>query len=239
MKSQLFEVFDRIYIINLTARTDRRKEMINQLKKIGISPDDERLEFYAACRPEDPSQFPTIGAKGCFMSHLGILKDAMKRKLNRVAIFEDDLNFSNDFNVLFPSMIKHLRTYNWSIFYGGYQLKKNLESESQYGLIEIPSDTEIRTTHFVCFHSNAIAKSVAYLEALASRQAGDPNGGPMHVDGAYSWFRRSHPSFVTLAANPQLGYQRSSRTDIHDLGWKDKIPVIRNIVGSLRKLKIT
>ena len=57
----------------------------------------------------------------------------------------------------------------------------------------------------------------------------------MHVDGAYCWFRHAHPHFRTLLAVPELGYQRSSRTDIHDLRWFDRVPVAREAVAWLRQ----
>lgn len=41
----------------------------------------------------------------------------------------------------------------------------------------------------------------------------------MHVDGAYSWFRKDHPFLRTLLADPELGYQRPSRSDIFTGHW--------------------
>jgi glycosyl transferase, family 25 len=58
----------------------------------------------------------------------------------------------------------------------------------------------------------------------------------MHVDGAYSWFRRQHPEVITLLAMPELGHQRSSRTDIHDLNWYDRSIVLRPLVSVLRRI---
>jgi len=59
----------------------------------------------------------------------------------------------------------------------------------------------------------------------------------MHVDGAYGWFRYEFPSKATWLAVPQLGYQRSSRTDIHPLQWFDRIPGIRWAIEWLRQMK--
>jgi glycosyl transferase family 25 len=59
----------------------------------------------------------------------------------------------------------------------------------------------------------------------------------MHVDGAYSWFRRAHPQFLTVLASPELGHQRHSATDIHPLKWFDKTPVLKSLVALARKLK--
>jgi glycosyl transferase, family 25 len=56
-----------------------------------------------------------------------------------------------------------------------------------------------------------------FLRQVLDRPPGHPEGGPMHVDGAYTTFRRNHPEFMTLAAIPSLGHQRASRSDIYPL----------------------
>jgi glycosyl transferase, family 25 len=55
---------------------------------------------------------------------------------------------------------------------------------------------------------------LVYMQAQLERPAGDPLGGPMHVDGTYSWFRRDHPELVTLLSVPEIAHQRSSHSDI-------------------------
>lgn len=59
----------------------------------------------------------------------------------------------------------------------------------------------------------------------------------MHVDGAYNWVRRLNPDLPTLMASPQLGSQRPSRTDIHQLKWFDKVPGIRDLATFARRLR--
>ena len=58
----------------------------------------------------------------------------------------------------------------------------------------------------------------------------------MHVDGAYHWFRRAHPELVCFIAEPPLAYQRASRTDIHALSWRDRVPLVRELVAFGRKI---
>jgi hypothetical protein len=78
---------------------------------------------------------------------------------------------------------------------------------------------------------------VSYLEAQLARPAGDPHGGPMHVDGSYSWFRRGHPELSTLIAVPEIGHQRASKTDVHDLGLRDRLPILRTAMAAVRRLR--
>lgn len=83
----------------------------------------------------------------------------------------------------------------------------------------------------------AIARLVPYLQAMLERPSGDPAGGPMHVDGAYSWFRRAHPDLRTVLATPPLGYQRPSRTDVHALRWFDRLPGLHRVAALLRRVR--
>lgn len=230
------DYFERIFIINLPSRTDRQAEIALQLKAIGLSLAEGCVELFPAVRPDAPEGFPSIGARGCFMSHLGVLRTAQRLGLQRVAIFEDDLDFAADFNKRIQPLLGQLASANWSMFYGGYHLEQTLAGQPCGALLEAQSDGLIGTTHFVVFQGAAIAAAVRYLEAILARPAGDPDGGPMHVDGAYNWFRRANPQFKTVLAIPELGFQRSSRTDIHDLRWYDTTPLVRGLVAALRLL---
>jgi hypothetical protein len=85
----------------------------------------------------------------------------------------------------------------------------------------------------------AISACSAYLNAMLARPPGSPNGGPMHVDGAYSWFRKDNPQYTTFVTVPAIGLQRSSRSDIAELSWYDRIPVLKQATGVLRRLKLS
>ena len=95
----------------------------------------------------------------------------------------------------------------------------------------------LSTTAFVAVQGRHLAALVPYLEAMLARPPGDPLGGPMHIDGAYCWFRRAHPGMATWLTNPPLGYQRASRTDIHTLRWFDRRTWSAALVAGLRRLR--
>ena len=86
----------KIYVINLSTRPDRRKEAEKELARI-----DWRAEFFSAERPIDALGFPSIGARGCFESHLSVLKLGLAQG-EHLAILEDDLNFSRSFAERWP-----------------------------------------------------------------------------------------------------------------------------------------
>jgi glycosyl transferase, family 25 len=200
------DYFQRVYIINLPSRKDRKHEMQAQLEKIGLTLEHPQIELFSAIRPDSAGDFPSIGARGCFMSHLGILKDAQKRGLATILILEDDLDFAQDFQIRMPKILHELTQSTWGIFYGGYEFI-SLNTPINSGIIIPPYSLPVRTTHFVGFQQPTIALLIDYLEKMLSRPGGDPEGGPMHVDGAYSWFRKQHPDVLTLLAAPELGHR--------------------------------
>lgn len=234
----LNKLFDQVYIINLPERADRRSEMAEQLSLLGLSLDSERVHVFAAVKPESAEGFPSNGARGCFMSHLGILEDAAKRQYPRILIIEDDCNFSGALVDSTKALEIQIQQTEWSILYGGLvQRHTSAPSAAGLQLETIPPANGIMGTHFVALRHDAIAPLAAYLRAMLKRPAGDPEGGPMHVDGAYSWFRAANPHLQTVMCSPQIAYQRSSRTDIHDGAWYDRSPLTQGLADALRKLK--
>lgn len=69
------------FYINLDRRIDRRQQFEAEVEKMNLTA--ERF----------PAISHQIGALGCTMSHLAVLKLARDRKYERVCIFEDDFEF--------------------------------------------------------------------------------------------------------------------------------------------------
>lgn len=235
--SLLSDFFQQIYIINLPERTDRRDEMQEQLNLIGLSLQHPKVSLFAATRPQDAGEFESIGARGCYMSHLRVLQDAKAKNLSRILIIEDDLNFSKDFLTKIDKTIENLSQIDWKLYYGSYNLKEPISIDASQPTYEILFTTVLMTSPFMGFQGEIISELVDYLELLLTRKNGDSRGGPMHVDGAYFCFRGLNPSYKTIISMPQLGYQRSSRTDIYTLRWYDSVIIVRNCVAFFRKLK--
>jgi GR25 family glycosyltransferase involved in LPS biosynthesis len=101
---------DKIFIINLEERFDRKNEMVKELEKAGIT----NYEFFKAIRPtsqedidrwnpnfvtERPKWLKTdlqkyrLGSLGCLLSHVGVMKLSLQRNYNRILILEDDVSF--------------------------------------------------------------------------------------------------------------------------------------------------
>jgi glycosyl transferase family 25 len=234
-----FGSFDRVYVINLPMRRDRARDMRRQFQKIGVDSDVPPIQWLAACRPRDAGGFSSIGARGCFLSHLAVLEDASAKGFERILIVEDDVDFLKDFPASFRRATDALGAREWSFF---YDLSTSLVGKgcdfAGGPFAAIPPELGVRLTHFMGVRGPAITQARDYLRAMLKRPPGSLDGGPMHVDGAYSWFRRAYPHRTTLVYDRALTCQRPSRTDIHDLRWFDQTPGVQRFVNLARHIKI-
>ncbi|UAK24316.1 glycosyltransferase family 25 protein [Sphingomonas nostoxanthinifaciens] len=229
----LLAMFDRVRIINLVDRPDRRREVTAQVQAIGGF-DGGRIDFLEVQRPADAGPFPSLGARGCFESQLTLLRQARDAGASSVVIMEDDLDFTPDAATRGPALLDDLARHDWAFFYGAH----GEAAPGRSGLVAMPAEQGIITAAFLAVNGPVIAPLVAWLEAVQSRPAGSPDYGPMHVDGAYSVFRAHHPELATYAAFPPLGRQRSSRSDITPRGMLlDRFALTRPLANLLRSAR--
>lgn len=226
----LKDIVDRIYVVNLETRPDRRREMLSELKRIGLQSNDALLSVFKAIKPDEAGAFPTIGARGCFLSQLGVLKCADEKQERAILLLEDDASFTGEYIANAEALLKELDTIDWSMAYLGHRIAADqapgpdqARTDHWYALAP---DVGVVCAHAVLFHQRAIGALIPYLEHMLERPAGHAEGGPMHVDGAYSWFRRTHPELQTVVADRQYVVQRASRSDIAPPSWKDKLPFL-------------
>ena len=226
--------FGTICVINLRSRPDRRIELAEQLDHIGLSFQSPHLTLFEASKPDNPAGFETAGVRGCFMSHLQVLRDAMQQGTRSVLILEDDLNFCENFNSRFDTVANWLEANEWGMFYGTYFLAEPLV-QSGAACTRVDPAQPIGTSAFVAVNGKHIGALIQHLEAMLQRAPGDARGGPMHIDGAYCWFRQSHPEVLTCLSSDPLGFQRSSRTDVQALRWFDRFAGSAWLVAKLRR----
>jgi glycosyl transferase, family 25 len=230
------EFFERTYIVNLRERADRRREMDEQLAMAGLVADGNRIRYFPAVRPDDAGDFPSIGARGCFMSHLQILEEAARDGLGNVLVLEDDLDFDARLHAASDAFMHPITEGGWDFAYFGH-VADDATSMLQQMPFLATTDQPLATTHFYAMNGRAISLLKDHLNACLNRPVGHPLGSPMHVDGAYSLYRSQHPELLTLMAVPSLGGQRSSRSDIFPNKWYDRNGVTRLLAGFARRLK--
>ena len=225
----MFDRFDRLFVINLPSRTDRRAETETELARTG----DTRAVFFDATRPRDEGKFRSIGEHGCYMSHLAILQNNVGCK--NLVVMEDDVSFTPD--LIRAEQVLASLPVDWDLFYAGHeQLSAHKSQWDGEGVVRVAPHVKLIGLHCYLVNGGAIGKLAAFFQLLLSRQRGDPAGGPMPADGALNW-AREQLHLKTYAAVPQICFQRSSRTDIGQKKWFDDLPAFRGVVDSGRKLK--
>ena len=241
--SHFAHAFERVFILNLPDRSDRRREMTAELYAVNfpapspLGQPGSHVSFFPGSRVTELANFPSLGARGCFLSHLAILKHAHREKLSSVLILEDDMTFS-PLVPRFDHRLAHMATgKNWDFAYFGHVLPQTPADRAEGPITFEPSRVHVVCAHFYAVRSTILPQLIDWLEIIQTRTPGHPDGGPMHVDGAYNEFRERNPHVTTLIAHPSLGRQRSSRSDIASLKWFDRTPVLKQGVSLLRSMK--
>uniref|UniRef100_A0A832M5K3 Glycosyltransferase family 25 protein n=1 Tax=Oscillatoriales cyanobacterium SpSt-402 TaxID=2282168 RepID=A0A832M5K3_9CYAN len=227
---KVLDFFQRAYIVNLPERTDRRKATEKELQKVGIQPTPGKLEFFPAIRPDNAAGFPSIGARGCLLSHLHILKQARDAGLTNVLIMEDDVFMDDTFPAFEEALIEQLRQEDWGFAYFGYPTTQPLTPPVKF----VPFYESMLTTHFYGVNASIFDRLITCLEELQQRPAAHPDGGPMHLDGAYNMFREKNLDILALRTSSCLVAQRSSRSDVQPTSWYENFPVSRQLIEIVR-----
>jgi glycosyl transferase family 25 len=207
----VFPGFDRIRIINLPSRPDRRSDMTGELRRLGLDA-DPRVQFVDGVLVDNMSPWRSRGEKGVFLAHLGVLQDAAAAG-ESVLILEDDVDFTAAAQSWNPPE-------SCDIAYGGYEATDPSSPEA----------SDIVGAHCMGFSARAVRAAVPFLEKLLAHPSPPP------IDGAYVWFRRQTDGFVTEFANPVVAIQRPSMSDIAR-GSLDTNPVLRLPLQLARRTK--
>ena len=218
-----------IHVISLPARQDRRRALQAEFRRVGI--DWSAVQIFDAIRPADAAGFPSIGAHGCFRSHLAVLKSHIGRT-RPLLICEDDLQLDSAFAERIGDVSKALDGVPWDLFYFGAHL---CGQPVEHLAVREPS-AKLSQLHMAAYNPEVLPRLVVWLEAMLERSPGQPLG-PMHVDDAIALFRRDNPDIVTRVAVPPLGHQRASPSDIQIRGWHDRVPLAGPLIRLLRGMK--
>jgi GR25 family glycosyltransferase involved in LPS biosynthesis len=116
---------DKVYIINLKRRSDRKKLIIKELAKVGIKNyefinavdgnDAEIKEKYKKLK-KNKSKIKSAGHLGCLLSHKKVLKKAYSDNFKQVLILEDDIFFKSED---FTKELQNLEMCPWKIIFLG------------------------------------------------------------------------------------------------------------------------
>lgn len=218
----LSEYFARTYVINLAERRDRRRAIVGELERVGMPLSAGSVQIFPAIKPEAALGFPSVNVRGCFLSHYSVLADALQRKLPNVLVMEDDLMILPALQLHLDMVLSTLRSVDWGIVYLGHvePVADSINPEL------VPFDKPVLTAHFYAVNGTVLPRLVEYLTLVQQREEGDSLGGPQDFDGALTMFRQFNPDVLTLLAQPNLGRQRPSRSNIRP-PWYERLPVIK------------
>jgi GR25 family glycosyltransferase involved in LPS biosynthesis len=236
---KLIEYFGGAYLINLPERKDRLRLAQRVLARANCVAGGG-LQIYAAKKFIDRAGFPDPGARGCFNSHAECLRLAQREGGRHVLLLEDDIALSSSLSRLAPSILSQLRSERWDLVYFGHERTGEIENANyrtvDVRLAPIKSEAEMRTTHFYGVNNRILSRLIAHLDRVAAGSEGDQEFGPMPIDGALNIFRRKNRDIKTLIANPKLGWQRPSRSDITPRSF-DNLRAFHSFTERLRELK--
>ena len=220
--------FDQHRVINLEHRTDRRQMAIVEFERHGQGQPD----FFTTSKPKSAPtpDWPTVGAFGCFMSHLAVLRSFVESDAERLLVMEDDVKFFFQPDYL----VDELRRLPWDIVYFG---ALNAPSTTDRGLVLMPTDPGLIGAHCYSVNRKAARAYVCYLDAARARPGGHPLGGPQHVDGAFAMCQAQNPELVIRLCSPLLAGQHRTETDIHDdpVSQIKRLPVVRSLLRLIRQ----
>jgi len=166
---------DKIYIINLKDRIDRWNDSLVQLNKYNI----ENYERFDAIRPDlkkiDPIHYKKnnlkinekyiIGALGCKLSHIEIIKNAKKKNYKQILILEDDFLFCENFIEKYNKIYSNIQKgeINIDMMYLGFSIvRKNPFIDT---LIDnFKKVTNVHTTHAYIINNNFYDTIIKELE---------------------------------------------------------------------------
>ena len=197
------------------------------------------VQLYAAQRFTDRAGFPgNPNVRGAFHSHLECIRTAQALRKTRILLMEDDIALAPSIHQLTPSIVSQLETKPWDFAYFGHEHTGEIRraNSGTTSVKLVPTSTGITTAHFFAINGRIIPRLLKHLDRVWSGTEGDQEFGPMPVDGAYNVFRRRNSDVQILIADPKLGWQRPSRSDLSPKAI-DNFYALRPLIAVLRDIK--
>lgn len=228
----LFRPFDHIYIINLDERHDRWHRILRDLAELGITLPNDKFERFNALKFPESLGFPTSGARGCFLSHLAVLKDALEKNFETIAIIEDDCAFELPGPISLLGYNIAVESEDWDLFYPGYHNVTRFQNEGS-GILDVADRYCIGGAHFYSVRKKILPSLIDHLEsALSELEAGVDREG--HVDVVYTEFRAETPGIKTLVASPAWAFQRRTLSNVQPRRTIDQLGFMMGPMAMLR-----
>ena len=200
---RFFEHIDKIIYINLDDREDRKKELMEECKRLQI-PEDKIIRFPAIRRLH--------GAIGCSQSHIEVLNMAIENKWKNYMVLEDDFNFINDTEFI-DKVVEHFfqkfQGNSWDVlnFARGYH-QKFAATNVKY----IQKVLDVSTTSCFIVNQHFYQILLRNFTDGFERLKHDPMNNPAYCIDRY--WNKLMPQSNWYIINPSIGYQRKGLSSI-------------------------
>lgn len=175
---KLTDFFEKIYILNLPYKPERRERLTAELAKFDLV-DFEHVEWVRAVSGDmcpAPAYFQAgNGAWGCLQSHIRIVQDAIMDEVGSCLILEDDVHFHPQSRLLLERFFGAVPA-DWDQLYlGGQHLQEPVETSVDPVLLR---GTNINRTHAYGLHQRVYAKFLQHIYHAPDYL----HGHPRHID---------------------------------------------------------
>jgi len=145
--------FDRIYVINIERRTDRRERMTKMLNQLNldykfvsaIDSSSSEVDVYY----KQHNGYLTRGAIACWLSHLKVYQSIFDDRLQNAIILEDDIDMEMDIEKQLGNIVQYLPR-SWEMLYIGHCSEENLRDPYKHPNLYV-------STRPSCTHAYAIS----------------------------------------------------------------------------------
>jgi len=220
-------LIDAVIYINLDERTDRNREILDEIKKIGV-PKTKIFRLSAVKRK--------WGALGCSLSHKAVMEFIIQKGWKRTLILEDDAGFENgdrwakgvkEINKIISSSGLKNTDSKWDvIFLGGFVRDTNGPIKTEYETLWRTKNTSC--THAYIVRGDYAPKILEHIDVATQMMIKHPpNQNNFNLDNALSQLMAEDRWFITL---PTLAYQRESYSDIEGKNANSAQPLRGNVV---------
>ena len=161
---KLTDIFERVVVLNLPFRTDRRERLERHLQEMEIA-DPAKVRWERAVCGDwlKPSAWWGAGggAWGCLFSHVRVVQDAVADKIEAYCVLEDDVVFherSAEWLALFVGDLPS----DWAQIYLGGQHRGAIEQVPGHPFVVRPLSVNrthcfgLRSSHFDAFHRHVL-----------------------------------------------------------------------------------
>lgn len=147
---------DKIYCVNLDRRADRWGETQVEMKRLNLQ---NRVFRYSAIDGNEVGGKNRLlpGEHGLILTHINILKEAIDKGYSNILIFEDDVEFINDFENIDDYISKVPE--DWDIIYlGGNHIRGPRKVNDRISRV-----TKTYTTHAMLINSKSFQRLINEL----------------------------------------------------------------------------